>query len=112
MWASSSARSAFASAFVSPFAVCQTVSLSHHAKGTERLWEHTFATAQGHARTQYRRAIERKNILGAEMALREMGAMTSSRRSTTSPYWPSYGQRRRRARRSAGTAGSRPRRRC
>jgi hypothetical protein len=43
-------------------------------------------TAQGHARTQYRRAIERKNILGAEMALREMGAMTSSRRSTTSPY--------------------------
>jgi hypothetical protein len=30
-------------------------------------------TAQGHARTQYRRAIERKNLMGAEMLLREMG---------------------------------------
>ena len=32
-------------------------------------------TAQGHARTQYRRAIERKNLMGAEIALREMGAV-------------------------------------
>jgi hypothetical protein len=32
-------------------------------------------TAQGHARTQYRRAIEHKNLLGAEMALREMPAV-------------------------------------
>jgi hypothetical protein len=32
-----------------------------------------FVTAQGHARTQYRRAIEHKNLMGAEMALREMG---------------------------------------
>jgi hypothetical protein len=32
-------------------------------------------TAQGYARTQYRRAIERKNLMGAEMALREMGAV-------------------------------------
>jgi hypothetical protein len=32
-------------------------------------------TAQGHARTQYRRAIEHKNLMGAEMALREMGAI-------------------------------------
>jgi hypothetical protein len=32
-------------------------------------------TAQGSARTQYRRAIERKSLMGAEMALREMGAV-------------------------------------
>jgi hypothetical protein len=32
-------------------------------------------TAQGNARVQYRRAIERKNLMGAEMALREMGAI-------------------------------------
>jgi hypothetical protein len=32
-------------------------------------------TAQGYARTQYRPAIERKNLMGAEMALREMGAV-------------------------------------
>jgi hypothetical protein len=31
--------------------------------------------AQGHARTQYRRAIEHKNLMGADMALREMGAI-------------------------------------
>jgi hypothetical protein len=30
-------------------------------------------TAQGHARTRFRRAIERKNLVGAEIALREMG---------------------------------------
>jgi hypothetical protein len=35
-----------------------------------------FVTAQGHARTQYRRAIERKNLIGAETALREMGAVS------------------------------------
>ena len=33
-------------------------------------------TAQGSARTQYRRAIERRNLMGAEMALREMGSVT------------------------------------
>lgn len=33
-------------------------------------------TAQGSARTQYRRAIERRNLTGAEMALREMGSVT------------------------------------
>jgi hypothetical protein len=33
-------------------------------------------TAQGDARVQYRRAIERKNLMGAEMALREMGSVT------------------------------------
>jgi hypothetical protein len=32
-------------------------------------------TAEGHARTQYRSAIEHKNLAGAEMALREMGAV-------------------------------------
>jgi hypothetical protein len=32
-------------------------------------------TVQGHARTQYRRAIEHKNLIGAEMALRETGAI-------------------------------------
>src|ERR1700745_2236920 len=37
--------------------------------------DHTFVTAQGHARTRYRRAIERKHLMGAEMALREMGAV-------------------------------------
>lgn len=30
-------------------------------------------TAQGHARTRFRRAIERRNLLGAETAAREMG---------------------------------------
>ena len=40
-----------------------------------RQWEHAFVTAQGHARTQFRRAIERKNLMGAETALREMGAV-------------------------------------
>jgi hypothetical protein len=35
-----------------------------------------FVTAQGNARTQYRRAIVRKNLMGAEMLLREMGAVT------------------------------------
>jgi hypothetical protein len=33
-------------------------------------------TAQGSARTQYRRAIERRNLMGAEMALRDMGAVS------------------------------------
>ena len=33
-------------------------------------------TAQGSARTQYRRAIERRNLLGAEMALREIGVVS------------------------------------
>jgi hypothetical protein len=32
-------------------------------------------TAQGSLQSQYRRAIERKNLMGAEMALREMGAI-------------------------------------
>jgi hypothetical protein len=40
-----------------------------------RQWEHVFVTAQGHARTHFRRAIERKNLMGAETALREMGAV-------------------------------------
>jgi hypothetical protein len=35
-----------------------------------------FVTAQGNARAQYRRAIERKNLMGAEMLLREMGSVT------------------------------------
>jgi hypothetical protein len=30
-------------------------------------------TAQGNAHVRYRRAIEHKNLLGAEMALREIG---------------------------------------
>jgi hypothetical protein len=34
-----------------------------------------FVTAQGNARVQFRRAIERQNLMGAEMALREMGAV-------------------------------------
>jgi hypothetical protein len=33
-------------------------------------------TAQGSARTQYRRAIERRNLMGAEIALREIGSVT------------------------------------
>jgi hypothetical protein len=33
-------------------------------------------TAQGHARTRFRRAIERRNLLGAEASAREMGAVT------------------------------------
>jgi hypothetical protein len=32
-------------------------------------------TAQGHARTIFRRAIERKNLLGAETSAREMGVV-------------------------------------
>lgn len=40
------------------------------------LCEHVFVTAQGSARTQFRRAIERRNLMGAEMALREMGAVS------------------------------------
>jgi hypothetical protein len=32
-------------------------------------------TAEGNARVQFRRAIERKNLMSAEMALREMGAI-------------------------------------
>jgi hypothetical protein len=55
-------------------------------------------TAQGHARTQYRRAIEHRNLLGAEMALREMGQSTCSKTSTTSCCSPSSGRRRRCAR--------------
>jgi len=34
-----------------------------------------FGTAQGHARGQFRRAIERRNLLGPESALREMGVV-------------------------------------
>ena len=33
-------------------------------------------TAQGHARTRFRRAIERKNLLGAETSARDMGAVS------------------------------------
>jgi hypothetical protein len=33
-------------------------------------------TVQGNARVQYRRAIERKNLMGAEMLLREMGSVS------------------------------------
>jgi hypothetical protein len=32
-------------------------------------------TAQGHARTRFRRAIQRRNLLGAETAAREMGTV-------------------------------------
>jgi hypothetical protein len=35
-----------------------------------------FVTAQGNARVEYRRAIERKPLMGAEMLLREMGAVS------------------------------------
>src|SRR5829696_9423759 len=37
-----------------------------------RPWEHAFATAQGSALTRYRRALERRHIFGAEIAVREM----------------------------------------
>jgi hypothetical protein len=33
-------------------------------------------TAQGSLQAQYRRAIEHKNLMGAEMLLREMGSVT------------------------------------
>jgi hypothetical protein len=33
-------------------------------------------TAQGSARTQFTRAIQRHNLLGAEMAMREMGVVS------------------------------------
>jgi hypothetical protein len=33
-------------------------------------------TAQSNARARYRRAIERKNLMGAEMLLRDMGSVT------------------------------------
>jgi hypothetical protein len=32
-------------------------------------------TAQGHPRTRFRRAIERKNLLGAEASARDMGVV-------------------------------------
>jgi hypothetical protein len=35
-------------------------------------------TAQGHARARFRRAIERKNLLGAETTAREMGTVDLS----------------------------------
>ena len=35
-----------------------------------------FMTAQGHPRTIFRRAIERRNLLTAEATAREMGAVT------------------------------------
>jgi hypothetical protein len=38
--------------------------------------EHLFVTAQGNARVRYRRAIEHKNLMGAEMLLRQMGSVT------------------------------------
>jgi hypothetical protein len=34
-----------------------------------------FVTAQGNSRVQYRRAIAHRNLMGAEAALREMGAV-------------------------------------
>ncbi len=34
-----------------------------------------FVTAQGNARSQFRRAIERRNLMGAEMAMREIGVV-------------------------------------
>jgi hypothetical protein len=74
--------------------------------------EHTFVTARGHARAQFGRAIERKNLVGAEMALREMGAVDLLEASTTSPCSPSSVQRKRRARPCAGTAGWKLKRRC
>jgi hypothetical protein len=33
-------------------------------------------TAQGHPRSQFRRAIQRRNLLGAEACAREMGVVT------------------------------------
>jgi hypothetical protein len=38
--------------------------------------EHPFVTAQRSARTQFRRALKRRNLIGAEMALREMGTVS------------------------------------
>ena len=35
--------------------------------------EHAFVTAQGHPLTRFRRALDRRNIFGAELAAREMG---------------------------------------
>lgn len=39
-------------------------------------WEHAFVTAQGSAATRFRRAVERKSLLNAELAAREMGHLT------------------------------------
>jgi hypothetical protein len=35
-----------------------------------------FVTAQGSTHSQFKRAIERKNLMGAEMLLREMGSVS------------------------------------
>ena len=40
------------------------------------LWEHTFLTAQGSALTRYRRALERRHIFGAEIAVKEMAYLS------------------------------------
>ena len=39
------------------------------------LCEHLFVTAQGSASTRFRRAIERKSVINAELAAREMGRL-------------------------------------
>jgi hypothetical protein len=54
---------------------CSLPRLRHQSAISSASCKHLFVTAQGHARTQYRRAIERKNLMGAEMLLREMGAV-------------------------------------
>jgi len=38
--------------------------------------EHVFVTSQGSPRARFRRAIERRSLLNAELAAREMGVVT------------------------------------
>jgi hypothetical protein len=68
-------------------------------------------TAQGHARTHYGRAIEHRNLLGAEMALREMGAVDVLEALDYVALLAELRPAKARARRCASTADSKPRRR-
>ena len=50
---------------------------------TESLCEHLFVTSQGSATTRYRRAIEAKSVLLAELSAREMGLVPLGGRPIT-----------------------------
>jgi hypothetical protein len=68
---------------------------------------HVFVTAQGSALIRYRRALERRHIVGAEIAAREMAYLSSATLWDYSPFTRLRIPRSTARRRRVGSADSR-----
>jgi hypothetical protein len=69
------------------------------------VYEHAFVTAEGAPRARFRRAIERRSLLNAELAAREMGQVTLEEAYSSSPSTASKTIGGRKGRWCAGSAG-------